>query len=168
MLAAAVCAAALAILGSGHAARAGTPSLSWQQAAARVHTPVYRPRVTLGITPQTLVVNSGGCVEGAWGSAKNNRGPHFSIDEPGITSQCGQPGETNQVSSTMINGKKVAVQVQCRHLPHCTAHDGQTDGVFIMFVPERGANHYSIQLESSHVALHGLLRIARSFVRVHG
>jgi hypothetical protein len=166
VLTAAICAAALAVLGGVQAAGAGTPSLTWQQAAARVHTPVYRPRVTLGIKPQMLAVNQGGCVIGAWGSTKNRKGPHFSIDEPANTSQCGQPGEADQVSSATINGKRVPVLVQCPHIPHCTAHDGQTDGVFIMFVPERGPNHYSIQLESSHVALHGLLRIARSFVRV--
>jgi hypothetical protein len=166
MLAAATCAATLAVLAGVQTAAAGASSLTWQQAAARVHTPVYRPRVTLQIKPQTLAVNQGGCVIGGWGSTKNRKGPHFSIDEPANTSQCGQPGEVDQVSSATINGKRVPVLVQCPHIPHCTAHDGQTDGVFIMFVGERGPNHYSIQLESSHVALHGLLRIARSFVRV--
>jgi len=165
MLAAAISAAAFAVLGGIPAAGAGTPSLTWPQAAARVHTPVYRPRVTLGIKPQMLLVNSGGCVEGAWGTGKR-ASAQFSVDEPAGTPQCGQPGLVNQVSSTTINGKKVPVEVQCPRLPHCTAHDGQTDGVFIIFVPERGAKHYAIQLESSHVALHGLLRIAHSFVRV--
>jgi hypothetical protein len=169
ILKAAACAAALAalaVLGAVPAFGAAAHSLTWQQAAARVHTPVYRPRVTLGIKPQMLAVNQGGCVIGAWGNSRPRKSPNFSIDEPANTSQCGQPGEAQQVSSTTINSKKVPILVQCPHLPHCTAHDGQTDGVFIMFVPERGPSHFSIQLESSHVALHGLLRIARSFVRV--
>jgi hypothetical protein len=148
------------------AAGAHAPALTWQQAAGRIDAPVYRPRVTLGIKPQTLVVNSGGCLIGAWGSNRTQKGPHFSVDEPGVTSQCGQPGETDQVSKTTINGKKVPIEVQCRHLPHCTIHDGETDGVFIMFVPESGAKHYVIQLGSSHLALSKLIRVARSFVRV--
>jgi hypothetical protein len=162
----AICAAALAALCAVPGADAGAPSLTWQQAAARLHAPVYRPRVTVGIKPQTLAINRGGCLIGAWGSTKTQKGPHFSIDEPGVTPQCGQPGEAVQVSSATIHSKKVAVLVQCPHLPHCTVHDGETDGVFIMFVPERGAPHYVIQLQSSHVSLHDVVRIARSFVRV--
>lgn len=122
--------------------------------------------MTLGIKPQVLVIKRGGCLISAWGSTRTGNGPHFSIDEPGVTSQCGQPGEAIQVSSATIHTKKVAVLVQCPHLPHCTVRDGETDGVFIMFVPERGAPHYVIQLQSSHVSLHGFVRIARSFVRV--
>ncbi len=147
-------------------AGAHTSALTWQQAAGRLGAPVYRPRVTLGIKPQPLVINTGGCLIGAWGSVKTQKGPHFSIDEPGVTPQCGQPGEADQVSTAVIHGKKVSVLVQCRHLPHCTVHDGETDGVFIMFVPESGAKHYVIQLGSSHVSLRDLIRVARSFVRV--
>jgi hypothetical protein len=149
---------------SPRAPKAG--KVTWQQAAARLHAPVYRPRVTLGITPLTLAINSGGCLIGGWGSTHSNQGPHFSIDEPGVTPQCGQPGEAVQVSTVVIHSKKVPVLVQCPKLPHCTVHDGETDGVFIMFVPESGAPHYVIQLQSSHVSLHGFTRIARSFVRV--
>jgi hypothetical protein len=163
--------ATLVALPAGGAAGAtprapGAGDVTWQQAAARLHAPVYRPRVTLGIRPQTLAINSGGCLIGGWGSTKTQKGPHFSVDEPGVTPQCGQPGEAVQVSSATIHAKKVAVTVQCPHLPHCTVHDGETDGVFIMFVPERGAPHYVIQLDSSHVSLHGFVRIAQSFVRV--
>ncbi len=148
------------------AAEAGAPSLTWQQAAARLHAPVYRPRVTLGIKPQSLVINRGGCLIAAWGSAKTQKGPHFSADEPGVTPQCGQPGEADQVATAVIHSKKVPILVQCGHIPHCTVHDGETDGVFIMFVPESGAKHYVIQLGSSHVTLRNLVRVARSFVRV--
>jgi hypothetical protein len=165
-LGAAIAAAALAALVLVAVAHAGPRNLTWQQAAARVSAPVYRPRVTLGIKPQTLAVNSGGCLIGAWGSNKTGKGPHFSIDEPGVTPQCGQPGEADQVSTAVIHSKKVPVLVQCPHIPHCTVHDGETDGFFIMFVPESGAKHYVIQLGSSHVSLHDLIRVARSFVRV--
>lgn len=158
--------AALVALAMVSAADAGAPGLTWQQAAARLHAPVYRPRVTLGIKPQTLIINQGGCLLGGWGSAKTQKGPHFSIDEPGVTPSCGQPGEADQVSTAVIHGKKVPVLVQCRHLPHCTVHDGETDGVFIMFVPESGAKHYVIQLGSSHMALRNLVKVAKSFVRV--
>jgi hypothetical protein len=166
VLCAAICAAALAALSAVPAADAGAPSLTWQQAAARLHAPVYRPRVTVGIKPQTLAINQGGCLIGGWGSTKTQKGPHFSIDEPGITPRCGQPGEAVRVATTIIHAKKVTVLVQCRHLPHCTAHDGETDGVFIMFVPEKGARQYVIQLESSHLSLRNLEKVARSFVRV--
>jgi hypothetical protein len=158
--------AAVAALALVPAADAGAPALTWQQAAARLHAPVYRPSVTLGIKPQTLVINQGGCLIGAWGSAKTQKGPHFSIDEPGDTSQCGQPGEADEVSTVAIHGTRVHVLVQCGHIPHCTVHDGETDGVFIIFVPESGARHYVIQLNSSHVMLRDLVRVARSFVRV--
>jgi hypothetical protein len=165
----AICAAALAVLLALCAvpgADAGAPPLTWQQAAARLHAPVYRPRVTLGIKPQTLVINQGGCLIGAWGSTKTQKGPHLGIDEPGVTPQCGQPGEADRVSTAVIHGKRVPVLVQCVHIPHCTIHDGETDGVFIIFVPESGAKDYVIQLGSSHVTLRNLVRVARSFVRV--
>lgn len=149
------------------AAGAHTPALTWQQAAARLHAPVYRPSVTVGLKQQPLVINQGGCLIGAWGSAKTQKGPHFSIDEPGDTSQCGQPGEADQVATTVIHGKRVTVLVQCRHIPHCTVHDGETDGVFIIFVPEKGARQYVIQLGSSHLSLRNLEKVARSFVRVN-
>jgi hypothetical protein len=166
VLLAATCAAALAVLGGVQAADAGAPALTWPQAAARLHAPVYRPHVTAGLRQQPLVINQGGCLIGAWGSAKTLKGPHFSIDEPGVTPQCGQPGEADQVATTVIHGKKVTVLVQCRHIPHCTIHDGETDGVFIMFVPEKGAKQYVIQLGSSHLPLQKLETVARSFVRV--
>ena len=92
-LCAAIGAAAVTALVLVAVAHAGARTLTWQQAAARVDAPVYRPRVTLGIKPQTLVVNRGGCLIGAWGPTNTGKGPHFSIDEPGVTSQCGQPGE---------------------------------------------------------------------------
>jgi hypothetical protein len=158
--------AALAALVAVSAADAGASALTWQQAAARLHAPVYRPHVTVGVAPQPLVINQGGCLIGAWGSAKTLKGPHFSIAEPGDTSHCGQPGEADQVGSTVIHGKKVTVNVQCRHIPHCTVHDGETDGVFILFVPETGAKNYVIQLGSSHLSLHNVEKVARSFVRV--
>ena len=88
-------------------AHAGARTLTWQQAAARLEAPVYRPGVTLGIKPQTLVVNRGGSLIGAWGSTKTSKGSHFSIDEPGVTPQCGQPGEADQVSTAVIHAKKV-------------------------------------------------------------
>jgi hypothetical protein len=166
VLRAALCAAVLVALAVVPAADAGAPALSWQQAAARLHAPVYRPRVTVGLKQQPLVINQGGCLIGAWGSAKTLKGPHFSIDEPGDTSHCGQPGEADQVATTVIHGKKVTVLVQCRHIPHCTVHDGETDGVFIIFVPEKGAKQYVIQLGSSHLSLQNLEKVARSFVRV--
>ncbi len=169
VLCAALCSAAIAVVAALAllpAADAATPALTWQQAAARLHAPVYRPRVTLGIKPQVLVINQGGCLIGAWGATKTQKGPHFSIDEPGVTPQCGQPGEADQVSTAVIHGKKVSVLVQCRHLPHCTVHDGETDGFFIIFVPESGAKNYVIQLGSSHVSLRNLIRVAKSFVRV--
>jgi hypothetical protein len=162
-----ICAAVLAALAVVPAAVAGAPALSWQQAAARLHAPVYRPSATVGLKQQPLVINQGGCLIGAWGSAKTLKGPHFSIDEPGVTPQCGQPGEADEVGTTVIHGKKVTVLVQCRHLPHCTVHDGETDGFFIIFVPEKGAKQYVIQLGSSHLSLRNLERVARSFVRVH-
>ncbi len=163
LCAVAACAAASVALAVVPAADAGAPSLTWQQAAARVRTPVFRPRVTLDIRPQTIAVNQGGCVIGAWGRTK---GPQFSIDEPGVTSECGQPGEANQVATITVNSRKVHILVQCRHLPHCTIHDGSTDGVFIAFVPEPVGKNFTIQLESSHITLHDFVRIAKSFVRV--
>ena len=154
------------MLGGVEAASASAPALTWQQAAARVHAPVYRPSVTVGLKQQPLVINQGGCLIGAWGAARTSKGPHFSIDEPGVTPQCGQPGEADQVATTVVHGKKVTVLVQCRHIPHCTVHDGETDGVFIIFVPEKGAKQYVIQLGSSHLSLRNLEKVARSFVRV--
>ncbi len=50
--------------------------------------------------------------------------------------------------------------------PHCTAHAGLTDGFFIMMRPRERGKHYVIQLGSSHVSLHDLIRVARSFVQV--
>ena len=72
----------------------------------------------------------------------------------------------SQVTTTTIHGEKVGVLVQCPGWPKCTAKDGETDGFFLMFVPEQVSKHYAIQLESKHISLAHFLEIARSFARV--
>ncbi len=88
------------------------------------------------------------------------------ILEPCDSIRCGQPGEATQVATALVNGVKVPVQVQCATFPKCTIQDGETKGEFLLFVPERAAKHYAIQLDSARVSLSAFLKVARSFTRV--
>ena len=143
-------------------AHSAASTLTWQAAARSARFPVYRPEETLGLKLSVLTL-SHGCLLGAWGTSK---GPHFALGEPGDSVQCGQPGVASSVATTIINGVRVPVLVQCRSFPRCTIRDGERNGELLLFVPERNPAHYAIQLQSMHVALSGFLKIARSFRRV--
>jgi hypothetical protein len=143
-------------------ARSASSPLTWHKAAQRARFRVYRPHETLGLKLSGLFI-SHGCLLAGWGTRK---GPHFGLYEPGNSVQCGQPGEATAVARTVINGVHVHVLVQCPTLPKCTARDGERKGELLLFVPERGPGHYSIQLQSMHVALGHFLKVARSFQRV--
>jgi hypothetical protein len=79
----------------------------------------------------------------------------------------GRPSASDsQVATTTINGVKVGVLVQCPAWPKCTVKDGETDGSFLLFVPEHVSKHYAIQLDGRHISLAHFLEIAKSFTRV--
>lgn len=139
---------------------------NWQKIARGAKFPVYRPRQTLGLEREGLMLTSYGCVTAAWGNARSSKGPHFGIDEPGNSSQCGQPGVATEVATVLINGIKAQVLVQCPAWPRCTRNDGQTNGIFLIFVPERAPAHYVIQLQSTHVGFSDFVKIAESFTKV--
>jgi hypothetical protein len=153
--------AAMSAVASGYLA--GT----WRTIAQRAAFPVYRPLQTLGLRFDGVeLVPHTGCLTANWGNPKSYAGPHFGIGEPANTSRCGQPGVFNQVATTTINGDKVGVNVQCSAWPKCTVKDGETDGFFLLFVPEHVSAHYAIQLDSRHISLAHFLEIAKSFARV--
>jgi hypothetical protein len=52
------------------------------------------------------------------------------------------------------------VLVQCPAWPKCTVKDGETDGFFLLFVPEHVSKHYAIQLDSRHISLERFLHVA--------
>jgi hypothetical protein len=144
------------------AVAAGDLAARWRTVARRAAFPVYRPLQTLGLRFDGVeLVRYTGCLTASWGST----GPHFAIAEPGDTSRCGQPGVASRVATTTINGVKVDVLVQCRAWPKCTVKDGETDGFFLLFVPEHVSKQYAIQLESKHISLPHFLEIAKSFKR---
>jgi sugar lactone lactonase YvrE len=140
--------------------------LTWHQAAQRVRFPVYRPRHTLALTPTGPTINESGCLLAGWGKPRSRRGPHLGLYEPANTAQCGQPGIANQVATAHIHGRRAPVLAQCQRVPRCSVRDGETSGELLMFVPERGPAHYTIQLQSTHVSLRDFVKVARSFVRV--
>ena len=158
--------AASALLAAA-AAPAANDQATWQKIAKRAGFPVYRPRRTLGLEfDSVLLTRYYGCLEAGWGNVRSTKTPHFGFYEPGDSSRCGQPGVANQVATAVINGVKVPVLVQCRTWPKCTIRDGETNGEFLLFVPEQGAKHYAIQLDSTRVSLSDFLSVARSFTRV--
>ena len=136
----------------------------WHDAAGKARFPVYRPRQTLGVPFNGVQLS--GCLVATWGDSHSSKGPHFDLHEPGDSVRCGQPGEAVQVATTVINGASVQVLVQCPTVPRCTVQDGQSRGEFLLFVPEPGPNHYTIQLDSTHLPLDSFLKIAKSFTRV--
>jgi hypothetical protein len=138
----------------------------WRKAADRAGFAVYRPRQTLGLKLSDLVLTASGCLQASYGNHGSMKGPHFGLYEPANTSQCGQPGDAAEVAPAVINGVNVPVLVQCATLPKCTTKDGETNGVFLLFVPEHAGPHYAIQLQSSHVSLSDFLKVARSFTKV--
>lgn len=142
------------------------PTLSWQQAAQRSRFPVYRPRRSSALKPSVVRVSSSGCVNAVWGSVTTGTSPYLILYQPGESVQCGQAGEANQVATAVIHGTKVNVLVQCNRIPHCSVRDGETQGIFILSVPEPGSPHYSVEFQSHHMLLRDLLTVARSLVRV--
>ncbi|HWF34389.1 MAG TPA: hypothetical protein VG295_03430 [Solirubrobacteraceae bacterium] len=157
ILAGACAFAAVAVTGAG----AASP-LTWHDAAKRARFHVYRPHQTLGLKQSGLVLDHG-CLLAGWGT---RTGPHFGLYEPGDSVACGQPGEATTVAKAVINGVGVDVLVQCPTLPKCTIKDGERKGELLLFVPERAGSHYSIQLQSMHIALGDFLKVARSFRRI--
>jgi hypothetical protein len=159
--------AAVAVAGASSGgrpeARPAASRLTWHAASRRVRFPVYRPRQTLGLSGSGLLLHDG-CLLAGWGTRK---GAHFGLYEPGNSVQCGQPGEAASVGQTVVNGVRVHILVQCSTLPKCTIRDGERKGELLIFVPEKKPSHYTIQLQSMHVALRDFLRVARSFHRVH-
>jgi hypothetical protein len=149
------------------AAPAANSQQTWHKIAQRAGFPVYRPTKTLGLKLSGLVLDRDGCLLAGWGKPPfSSKGRHFGLYEPGGSSMCGQPGVATQVGKTIIGGIKVDVFVQCPAWPKCTIKDGETTGIFLVFVPERGGRHYAIQLQSRHVTLSDFLKVARSFTRV--
>ena len=149
------------------ATAAGNPAATWGTVAQRAAFPVYRPLQTLGLRFERVrLARYTGCLTAGWGNPQSHAGPHFGIYEPGDTSRCGQPGVASQVATTTINGVKVGVLVQCPTWPKCTVKDGETDGSFLLFVPEDVSKYYAIQLFSRHISLAHFLEIAKSFTRV--
>ena len=149
------------------AAAAGDLAARWRTVAQRAAFPVYRPLQTLGLRFDGVeLARYTACLTASWGNPQSYTGPHFDLGEPGDTSRCGQPGVASQVATTTINGVKVGVLVQCPAWPKCTVKDGETDGFFLLFVPEHVSKHYAIQLESRHISLARFLEIAQSFTRV--
>jgi hypothetical protein len=139
----------------------------WRTVARRAAFPVYRPPEPLGLRFDGVeLVRYTGCLTARWGNPQSSAGRHFDLGEPGDTSRCGQPGVASQVATTTINGVKVRVLVQCRAWPKCTVKDGETDGFFLLFVPEHVSKYYAIQLDSRHISLAHFLKIAKSFTRV--
>ena len=147
------------------AVAAGELAGTWRTIAQRAAFPVYRPLQTLGLRFDGVkLVPHTGCLTASWGNPPS--GSDFTIGEPANTVRCGQPGVANQVATTTINGDKVGVLVQCAAWPKCTVKDGETDGFFLLFVPEHVSGHYAIQLESQHISQAHFLEIAKSFARV--
>jgi hypothetical protein len=149
------------------ASAAGNPAATWGTIAQRAAFPVYRPLQTLGLGFDGVRLDRyTGCLTAGWGNPQSHAEPDFGIYEPGDTVRCGQPGVASPVATATINGVRVKVLVQCPAWPKCTVKDGETDGVLLLFVPERAGKHYAIQLDSRHISLAHFLEIAKSFTRV--
>jgi hypothetical protein len=149
------------------AAPAANNQATWHEIAQRARFPVYRPRKTLGLKLSGLVLDRDGCLLAGWGKPPfASKGRHFGLYEPGGSRMCRQAGVATPVRTVVIAGVKVDVFVQCSVWPKCTIKDGETKGIFLLFAPERGGRHYTIQLQSSHVSLSDFLKVARSFTRV--
>jgi len=141
--------------------------VAWHKIARRAKFPVYRPRQTLGLNLAGLVLDRDGCLLADWGKPTfSSQGPHFGVFELAGTIMCGQAGVATQVATAVVNRVRLQVLVQCPTWPKCTIKDGETKGEFLLFLPERGAKHYTIQLDSAHVSLSDFLKVARSFTRV--
>ena len=147
--------------------RSNASQSAWSRIARRAAFPVYRPLATLGLSFDgvSLAAHTG-CLVATWANLHSGRGPRLAIAEPGDSVRCGQPGVATTVAREVVNGVKVPVLVQCPTFPNCTIKDGETTGEFLLFVPERAAKHYTIQLGSDHVSFRDFLKVARSFTRV--
>jgi hypothetical protein len=142
----------------------------WQQAAARVEFPIYRPAVTLGFAPGPVVVERCGDSGNTWVRASYSEGSGdrkavFGFDES-YPRHCGDAGERMTVTSADINGVVVPVAVYCYSPgPKCTVADGFANGFHIELRPP-GAKTPMIGVYTARVALPDLLRMVRSLTRV--
>ena len=140
-------------------------SVAWPQFAGRVTFPIYRPSVTLGLTPALDgPVSCGyGGIESAWVTyRKGNRDVSLTEAYPRI---CGNAGESASVGSVDINGVQVEVRVYLQCPATCTVADGFTNG-YLLYLREPGPRQTVIQVDSSHVSLDDLVSMLRSLVAV--
>ena len=100
----------------------------WEQAAARVDFPLYRPAVTLGFAPGPVVVERCGYgiqwVRASYSRGSGDRKAVFGFDES-YPRHCGDAGERMTVTTADVNGVVVPVAVYCYSPgPKCTVEDG--------------------------------------------
>jgi hypothetical protein len=140
---------------------------TFDQAAADMDFPVYKPADTLGLKLTALSVptceldtTTGLRVAAAYGNRRSSRG-FVSIAES--FPLCGNAGEERVVRRVRIGGARVAVAVRCRPTScHVTAKDGPRLGFRLLW--RKGSTF--IDLRSRHLSLAKVLRVARSLTRV--
>ena len=147
----------------------GSPGM-WQNVAARVSYPVYRPTETLRFALTRVYVQSCGPGTGGWVGARYTKGsgsraPVFSLTEA-FRQFCGNDGESVTAGSVDVDGVKVPLHVYCYNPgPRCTLKDGFTNG-FALYLHQPGSKRTLIQISSRYVVVDDFLKVVRSLAGV--
>jgi hypothetical protein len=144
------------------------PQATWEQAAATVRFPIWRPGETLGLQPTGLALypctappTPRSYLSAGWGTARRGFGIMEVYPQP-----CGNAGEARRVRTAVVGGVTVSVLVYCRSRScRVTAADGVEHG-FLMYFREPGAKRTQLQLDSHGMTLAGLFKVIRSFAKV--
>lgn len=144
-----------------------TSPTTWNQAAMSVNFPVYQPTEALGLELSQVGVYP--CeapplprdrISAVYGTAKH---AFFSVSEES-PQVCGNGEESRVVRKAKINGVRVGVEVVCGRTRRCKVkvRNGFKNGFQLRW----GQQGTIIEIFARHIALKGVLRVARGLTQV--
>jgi len=145
------------------AAAGGDP---WVVAHSRLSYPIYKPAQTLGYKVSSFGYQpcpggkSKASLYATYGTYKGvllSKTKGFGIFE-GSPAICSNPAGWTQHGTELIGGIKASLGVYCDLPKHCSLAQGVQNGYILLW--KRGKTR--IQMDSSHLTLAQLLRVARS------
>jgi hypothetical protein len=143
----------------------------WPVANARLSYPIFKPVSTLGYKVSSFGFQPcpGGrskaslyATYGSYRGVLGNKTKGFGLFE-GSPAICSDPAEWQAHGHVWIGGSKASLGVYCDPSQKCPLASGREHGYILLWT--RGKTR--IQMDSAHLALAGLLKVARSLVPVH-
>lgn len=142
----------------------------WPVAGARLGYPIYKPVTTLGFKVSSFGFEpcAGGpskaslyTTYGSYRGILGSRTKGFALLE-GSPAICSDPAEWTPHGQVWIGAARASLGVYCALPRRCSLAQGRQNGFILLW--RRGRTR--MQMDSAHLALAGLLRVARSLVPV--